>query len=421
MEFRFVCKHLVLACGANDLHNDLHVKGENSRFILRSIRELEDKIRDDLPRLQKDPLLIVGSGLSAADAILLAQKYRIKILHVIRRSVTDPNLIFTKLPKQTYPEYQRVYEKMLTYRYTNLKQLSTSNTDLSDETQQQQQQPQNGKCNQTPLRRPLSHNDLNHITTTTTNTSGNHLENIKSENSSSKCNYILYDEHQVKCFTSKRTCILVKSNYGQQSTHTSHATNGNGMASNCRHLQLQKQHHQLHQRQLKEFDEEQEQSITFNGGSGDKQSNEVNENKPANFNCEETEIKISYACILIGFSPDLDFLPPQILNSLAVNPSKMLNTKENPILVDMCTHESANFKTLYAMGPLIGDNFVRFGTGGALAIASRVVDYMRKERRNSNASTKKSSVLTLNIKKLNINNNNNTNIINNNNNTNERV
>ena len=71
MEFRYVCKHLVLACGANDLHNDLHVKGENSRFILRSIRDLEEKIKDDLVRLQKDPLLVVGSGLSAADAILL--------------------------------------------------------------------------------------------------------------------------------------------------------------------------------------------------------------------------------------------------------------------------------------------------------------------------------------------------------------
>jgi hypothetical protein len=71
MEFRYVCKHLVLACGANDLHNDLHVKGENSRFILRSIRELEEKIKNDLAKLQKEPLLIVGSGLSAADAILL--------------------------------------------------------------------------------------------------------------------------------------------------------------------------------------------------------------------------------------------------------------------------------------------------------------------------------------------------------------
>lgn len=44
MEFRFWCRHLVLANGASDLHNELNVKGESSRFILRSIRELEEKI-----------------------------------------------------------------------------------------------------------------------------------------------------------------------------------------------------------------------------------------------------------------------------------------------------------------------------------------------------------------------------------------
>jgi hypothetical protein len=295
---------------------------------------------------------------------------------------------------------------MLSYRYTNLKQLSTSTSDLSDETTHQQL---NCKASQSLMRRPLSHNDLNHISSSTTALS-HPVADIKlnENNSNSKCNYILYDEHQVKCFTSKRTCILVKSNYGQSSHLTS---NGNGAANNCRHLQLQKQHHQLHQRQLNEFDEELEQSVNGGGLGGVRGGGgvtEVNENKqPANLNCEETEIKISYACILIGFSPDLDFLPPQILNSIAVNPDKMLNTKENPILVDMCTHESANFKTLYAMGPLIGDNFVRFGTGGALAITARLVDYMRKERRNSFNSTKQSSILKL--KQLNINNNNNKN------------
>lgn len=117
MEFKFYCKHLVLANGTTDLHNELHVKGENMRYVLRTIRELEDKIKDDLARLQKDPLLVVGSGLSAADAILLAQKYSIKIVHVIRRSVHDSGLIFNKLPKKIYPEYQRVYEQMIHNRY----------------------------------------------------------------------------------------------------------------------------------------------------------------------------------------------------------------------------------------------------------------------------------------------------------------
>lgn len=83
-------------------------------------------LKDDLPRLLKDPLLIVGSGLSAADAILLAQKYRIRIIHVIRKPVNDPNLIFNKLPKKLYPEYHRVYDQMVRNRYTNLSNSSSS-------------------------------------------------------------------------------------------------------------------------------------------------------------------------------------------------------------------------------------------------------------------------------------------------------
>ncbi len=133
MEFKFYCKHLVLANGTTDLHNELHVKGENSRFILRTIRELEEKIREDLPKLQKDPLMIVGSGLSAADAILLAQKYSIRIIHVIRRSVHDQNLIFNKLPKKVYPEYHRVYEQMVHNRYTNLNSGNNENFNTTNE------------------------------------------------------------------------------------------------------------------------------------------------------------------------------------------------------------------------------------------------------------------------------------------------
>jgi hypothetical protein len=38
------------------------------------------------------------------------------------------------------------------------------------------------------------------------------------------------------------------------------------------------------------------------------------------------------------------------------------------------------------MGPLIGDNFVRFGTGGALAITKKIVDYIKKERRHTNSN-----------------------------------
>jgi hypothetical protein len=323
MEFKFFCKHLVLANGTCDLHNELDVKGENLRYILRTIKELEDTIKEDLPRLQKEPLLIVGSGLSAADAILLAQKYSIKIVHVIRRSVNDPNLVFNKLPKKIYPEYQRVYEQMAHNRYNNEQsQINNDQTTLG--------------------------------------------------------NYVLYDEYQIKKFTSKRTVILTKLDVNSS---TSEYLNPNDQvlkttcqANKTRHLAMQKQHHQNHQRQLKEFDEDQEM---MNRPVDESATCGVIQFKK---DLKNIEIKISYACILIGHSPNLDFLPPVIVNDLALDPTKPLNTKENPIGVDKFTHEVLSCSNLYAMGPLIGDNFVRFGTGGALAITSKIYKDKKIER-----------------------------------------
>lgn len=56
---------------------------------------------------------------------------------------------------------------------------------------------------------------------------------------------------------------------------------------------------------------------------------------------------------------------------LGENPKKAIDCKTNPIDVDKYTNEVLNApKGLYALGPLVGDNFVRFIPGGALAITS---------------------------------------------------
>ena len=78
--------------------------------------------------------------------------------------------------------------------------------------------------------------------------------------------------------------------------------------------------------------------------------------------------KVSAVFILIGSKPDLTFLkdvPP-----LGVDPSTDVDCKHNPIDVDPHTYECKHVNNLFAMGPLVGDNFVRFGIGGALGIAS---------------------------------------------------
>lgn len=51
------------------------------------------------------------------------------------------------------------------------------------------------------------------------------------------------------------------------------------------------------------------------------------------------------------------------------DPAKPVDCKTNPLAVNKYTNELLQIPGCYALGPLVGDNFVRFIAGGALAIA----------------------------------------------------
>ncbi len=73
-------------------------------------------------------------------------------------------------------------------------------------------------------------------------------------------------------------------------------------------------------------------------------------------------IKASHVVVLVGSSPDLDFLDEnsgEKGTGIGILPGKPIS-RNNPIDIDLFTHESIHQKGLYAMGPLVGDNFVRF-------------------------------------------------------------
>ena len=55
------------------------------------------------------------------------------------------------------------------------------------------------------------------------------------------------------------------------------------------------------------------------------------------------------------------------------DPSKKVDVKNNPLAVNKFTNELLNVpEGVYALGPLVGDNFVRFIPGGAVSIASAI-------------------------------------------------
>lgn len=86
----------------------MNVPGENLPFVIKSLQAMEQLISSQKLNRQSEPVLIVGAGLSAADAIIAAHFHGIPIIHVFRRKAADPSLIFGQLPSNMYPEYHKV-------------------------------------------------------------------------------------------------------------------------------------------------------------------------------------------------------------------------------------------------------------------------------------------------------------------------
>ncbi|XP_053304843.1 oxidative stress-induced growth inhibitor 1 [Spea bombifrons] len=110
--FSLHAEKVVIATGTYDSPSWLGIQGEELPFISHQISALEEAIKTKLVHPHSDPVLIVGAGLTAADAILLAHHYNIPVIHAFRRRVNDPALIFNQLPQVMYPEYHKVHQMM---------------------------------------------------------------------------------------------------------------------------------------------------------------------------------------------------------------------------------------------------------------------------------------------------------------------
>ncbi|KAL5021837.1 hypothetical protein ScPMuIL_000992 [Solemya velum] len=238
-EFCFAAPHVILATGTYDIPNKVGTPGENLPHVLHSLSEFEKVMMNNSLYNKSSPLLIIGSGLSAADAVLMADEYNIPVIHVFRCSPNDSSLIFKKLPQGMYEEYHKVHALM------------------------------KGKLSH-PLYKP-------------------------------------YKKHNVVEFKDDQKVLL-------------ESIDGNVI----------------------------------------------------------TSLDISYALVLVGSRPDLSFLPQdgQNLGHLKRFP---IDSKHNPIDIDPYTHQCNRELGLFAMGPLVGDNFVRFAIGGSLAIANHLIRKNKKE------------------------------------------
>ncbi|XP_053101103.1 oxidative stress-induced growth inhibitor 2 isoform X2 [Hemicordylus capensis] len=243
--FCLFAENVTLATGTFDAPGRLQVEGEDFPFVLHSISDFGAAISKGLLHGKIDPVLIIGGGLTAADAVLCAYNHHFPIIHVFRRRVTDPNLIFRQLPKKIYPEYHKVYHMMCTHSVTKDSNLHPS--------------------------------------------------------------YTSFPEHQVLSFQSDMKCVLQS-------------------ASGLKKI-----------------------------------------------------IKFSVALVLIGSHPNLCFLKDQG-QGLGHNANGPITCKGNPIEIDPYTYECTKEPNLFAVGPLVGDNFVRFLKGGALGISRHLAIMQKKHQ-----------------------------------------
>ena len=234
-EFCYRAPNVVMATGTFDKPNHMGVPGENFPYILHSLREVERMYESGKLNSKSDPLVIIGAGLSAADAILYTQQHRLPVVHVFRCDIEDPDLIVRKLPPVLYPEYHEVYNMMR----------DGATPDTQD-------------------------------------------------------TYQRYSRHSVTEFKADGK-VLIRSS-----------------TSVC-----------------------------------------------------DTIIEASFALVLVGYRPDLSYLP-QDGKTFGVRQEGPIDSKHNPVAIDPVTFECQHEPGLYAMGPLVGDNFVRFLRGGALAITSHL-------------------------------------------------
>lgn len=255
LPFCLYAQSVVLATGTHDVPARLSVPGEDLPFVCHAFWELETAISTGRLSQSSEPLLVVGAGLTAADAVLAAHHLNAPVRHAFRRSVTDPALIFNQLPKVLYPEYHKVHQMMSQQQETAVGS-----------------GPRDGESGSYP-------------------------------------GYVSFPQHRVVAFRSDRKCVL-------------------------------------------------------EGPGG-----------------QRTVLPVSMALVLIGSHPNLSFLP-QNGQPLGRDKGDPISCRRNPLLVDPYTHECEQAPGLYAMGPLVGENFVRFLKGGALAIAAHLARRRRGEGLN---------------------------------------
>lgn len=359
-QFTVVCKNLVMANGASDLANRLGVKGEGLEmpWVKYELPHLERALEacDEEARSRLKPVLIVGAGLSAADAVTICRSSGIPVVHVYRNRTAGLDKM---LPGSVYPEYHEVHKMM---------------KDAGRKYELYQALPEHTIADLSQLSGPGG----SHRVTVQHLKSGE-----KREIEVSFCAILIGSRPDLRFLSGVVPGQQVKVEESRLVSKNMDAESGicenrgmqpvaiwslteqllssrlgrklfwlKNICAKCRHLNVCDRARYKHYQQT--------------GTGGLKQSG--CNHYPGLFgkSCE---------CTLPTAVPVAAIADNQAAATglgLGEDPTKPIDCKNNPIDVDKYTNAvlRSPHKGLYAMGPLVGDNFVRFIPGGALSITS---------------------------------------------------
>ncbi|CAO1442984.1 unnamed protein product [Diamesa tonsa] len=323
--FSFACKNLVLANGSNDLANKLVIRGEGmtTSWLKYDLISLEKAIFNltDLARSNLKPILIVGAGLSAADAVTICRMSGIQVIHVYRSRTAGLDKI---LPENIYPEYFEVHKMMKNSQNLYVLYKALPEHTIFD----------------------IQTLDGNRFVT---------VQNLKTGAQQvievSYCAVLIGSRPDLNLLSNiSSSASINKEAINKHNSITDDNVSESSLANNLNPCKL-------FSKKLMWFKNMCAKCHIILGLCSRKPNNKLEVNSTLinmRCRCENSVPQTKHNGI--GFGED---------------PKKPIDCKSNPIAVNKYSYSIMHApEGLYALGPLVGDNFVRYIPGGALAITS---------------------------------------------------
>lgn len=355
----------MLATGSSDMANRLGLRVERLPWLKHTLPDLEASLErlTDQERRRMKPVLIVGAGLSAADAVTICRQSGIPVVHVYRSRTAGLDKM---LPQNVYPEYHEVHRMMKdpsqTYPYYTpvpehaIVDLHPAPLALGNHRVRvrhlvtgEMKDLEVSFCAVLIGARP----DLRFVHAASLLSQPTDKVEPLAERNVRICGEKGPNGGSVDCYIEEECCPENILPPLEESVRVSRLTQWlKVFCAKCRHMNaIGGEQRGRGQRDYKRI-----------CGTGNNNQSAIKCECP-----QGLKLKENGSIKMMAMAAKID----DGALGLGEDPSKPIDGKSNPIAVDKFTNQVLRAgQGLFAIGPLVGDNFVRFIAGGALAVTA---------------------------------------------------